>query len=402
MLSSLVKEDPLDRMNKLPTAFPRDHYRRLRSFWALSRSTLEDLSSKAYSSLLRHPFARTFQPSAAIIRLLFPDRFDWHEPLSQFPTGAALAETGFYARQDRLPLLSDLCQLALLWVLAQQIKPAHHLIRWLLPLLEHPMLWVSDETYDPQEFDCSAFLFYTYLGKREKAAIYKEKSLQRGPVDPFFLVLEQEISSLPIFQEEPRASIVYDQQLGIWANASIALTLSGHGTSLGTLHSHGVEVRAFGPQFYPLTDLQLFGIHGLHQAQNIEDFHMCGWTRCYAEPQVWMEVNFLSNALETRMSAYWLGLTSEKKAAFVFYIKADTAHVGAEVFRSKSLQRYKGSSEVISFNEGALSIICSSRRPLQLIPLAGEDCFWGADFLLAFDVNPFDSTRSFLFKHPPQ
>ncbi len=398
MLSSLTKEEPLDGMDWLLLASPRGHYRRLRSFWALSRSAVEDLSLSAPVSLIHHPFARTFQPSAALIRLLFPKRFDYQEPLSQFPSGAVLAETGLYAAKDRLPLLPELGQLALLWMLAGEIVAANRLIKWLLLLLEHPTLWVSEEEYDPQEFDCSAALLYTYLGNNEKASFHKEKSLARGPIDPFFTMLEREIPSFPPWQEESLLSFFSDPSLGVWAHSSLALTLSGHGTSLGTFRNHGVEVRAFGPQFYPLTNLQLFGVRGLYQAQHLSESQMCGWTRCHAQPEVWLEVNVLSSALETHLAAQWLGLSSERKAAFVFYVKADSARVADELFRSKSLQRYKGSSDAVSFNEGAFTISCLKKRSLQLIPLAGEDCFWGADFLVAFDISPFDSIESFFFQ----
>ncbi len=397
MLSYLVQEEPLDKMDRLAVC-PRSHYRRLRSFWALSRSTSKDLSLHEPSSLFRHPFVRTFQPSAALVRLLFPHEFSCREPLIQFPTGAALVETGAYAARDRLPFLPELCQLALLWVLAGEVEAAGRLIKWLLPLLDHSTLWTSEEAYDPQEFHCSASQLYSYLGNVEKATLHKEKSLQSGPVDPFFMVLQKEISSLPPFEKGVLAPVILDPHLGLWANSSIALTLSGQGTSLGAFQGHGVEVRAFGPQFYPLTDLGLFGIRGLHQAQHLDEVQMCGWTRCFAQPEVWLEVNFLSTALETRLATQWLGLTSEKKAAFAFYVKADTARVGDEIFRSKSLQRYKGSSDVVLFNDGAFAISCSMKRPLQLIPLAGEGCFWGSDFLLAFDMSPFDSVESFLFQ----
>ncbi|HAB99306.1 MAG TPA: hypothetical protein DCE71_05745, partial [Parachlamydiales bacterium] len=193
---------------------PRSLYRRLRSFWALSRSSSADLSLHAPSSLIRHPFVRTFQPSSALIRLLFPHEFSCREPLFQFPTGATLVETGSYAAKDRLPFLPELCQLALLWVLAGEVEAASRLIKWLLPLLGHSTLWTTEEAYDPQEFHCSVSLLYTYVGNLEKAVFHKEKSLQRGPVDPFFVVLEKEISSFPSFDKGLQSSVVLDPYLG--------------------------------------------------------------------------------------------------------------------------------------------------------------------------------------------
>jgi hypothetical protein len=405
MTPSLVMGESLDGINKLSefSSGPRSYYRRLRSFWALSYIQAEDISSYAYSSLVRHPFVRTFLPSSAIVCLLFPKLTELHEPISQFPSGAVFAETGLYAKHEKLPLLPELCQLALLWILAKQIHSAHRLIEWLFPFLKYPTLWISEEAYDPQEFDFSVALLYRYLGLAQKAEKHKQRALKLGAADPFFISLEDALSSFSysrqLNHEQLETSIFYDQSLGAWTNESVALTLSGEGTSLGVFRKDSVEVRAFGPQFYPLTQLQLFGIRGIHQAESVDNTYVSGWTRCFGEPNVWLQVYLSSELLETKLFVRWLGLNSEKKAAFVFYVKADTARIGSEVFRSKSLQRYRGGAESVSFNEGALVVTCLTVSSLELIPLAGENCFWGADFLLAFAVNPYDPVGSFLFKY---
>lgn len=382
--SSVCSHEPL-----APFLTPRDYYRYLRSFYP---------SSKISLSLLRHPFVCAFQPSAALIRLLFPNRIEFHEPIFQFPSGAVFVDVGFYSKQANFPLLSELCQLVLLWRLVGQIEAADRLIAWLFPFLNHPTFWTSEENYDPQEFAFSVSLLYDLLDLRQNAEEHWQRGVKLGPVDPFFLTLKETKFSKAILSNLNSSAVFFDQNLGVWVNEVAGFTLSGNGTSLGTVQGKDVSICAFGPQLYLLADMKFFGIQGVHQAESVDVLHLSGWTRFFADPNAWLHVHFSFKAFEIELNVQWLGLTSDKKNFFVFYVKADTAHIGDEVFLSKSLQRYRGNGKQVSFNGKDFIIECSKAQVIELIPLVGKDYFWGADFLLAISLNPFDSSESFFFR----
>ena len=278
-------------------------------------------------------------------------------------------------------------------ILNEKEKEAHRLIQWLLPFLDFKTLWVSEKRYNEEEFWLSAYLLFSYIGLHEKADAClleaKERLLSlHRPINPFFFALEGKLKELPSPTGLLFHQTSFDASLGAWidrgAELSSAITLSGYGTSLGVFQKKGVEVRAAGPQFYPLTDAMGFGIKGLHVAHVIDSSRMRGWTRCFGQNDVWVDVSIEGPKLDLK----FIGTVPEKKMVFSFYVKAKMAEISGSVFRSNSLQRYNGDDLVIQ---------ASVSNKVELIPLAGKECFWGADFLVAFEINPFEPTLSLQF-----
>ncbi|MBX9744731.1 MAG: hypothetical protein K2X08_05920 [Chlamydiales bacterium] len=369
----------LGRFVDEPLINPRDHYRCLRAGWALSRQ--KKLPRAVCSSFLDHPFARQFEPSKAIVHLLlYPNHFN-EERLDG--SLVSLLDSGL--------MLCEMAQLAFLWVLQGDIKPAEHLIKQLFVLFKHPTLWTLEAVYDLEEFENSIALLYSYLG-------LAEKSRALHPVDPFFLALKEALcghscSFTPVEH-------FYDSAIGVWVNPSSSVSLSGYGTSLATFRSHEVEICAFGPQFYPLTNIDLFGVQGIHQAQSMDDLHICGWTCCFGQKDVWLQTAVCLEHSQWQIDLRWAGLSPTKKTYIVFYVKAKSAHIANQVFFSKSLQRYTALAQSVYFNNREFMIASSDVRPVELVPLAGQGCFWDADFLLAFEMNPFDPLGHFTLGVP--
>lgn len=359
---------------------PRDLYLYLRKIWAESVSNDETFSK----DLLLHPFVKMFEPSKVVSRFLGGAKtFDLTE------NGSLPSMT----EEQKALSLSELCQLALLKVIGERQNEADELIQKLLTLLPFSALWVSEELYDPIEFYFSAYIIYSYTGFTKEAALCKMAIL--GAKNPFFTRLEEALSLCIPSKTFSLNPFFMDKPTGTWVSDRFAITLSGYGTSLGAFREEEVEIRAFGPQFYPLTNSKQFGIRAIHAAQTIDEKHISGWTCCFSEPDVWLHVEaLLGGGLHVR----WVGLTTEKKGAFVFYVKAKTALVENHLFVPRSLQRYRGIAKEIHFNEGSFSIYLREPRQMELIPLAGEGCFWNSDFLIAFEMSPFDSEECFSFR----
>lgn len=149
-----------------------------------------------------------------------------------------------------------------------------------------------------------------------------------------------------------------------------------------------VELRAMGPQPLPLSDHQkLFG----YQEPPVE-----GWACCKGLPEVWVEMKEAQTEGVHAWSLRFVGLTPTTPLGWVFYVKAPSASVQKEVLKPQSLRRYQGEIQSILFEQG---VSLQSEQPLkgQVIPLAGDETFWGATFLICFEIHPLSPQLHFKF-----
>lgn len=148
----------------------------------------------------------------------------------------------------------------------------------------------------------------------------------------------------------------------------------GEKIPLGSLSSGSIEIPVFGWQGAPLSDSERFGIDRIEPSLR--------WGRISCQKEVWFEVKPLKQALEVVL--YGSKLTDP--LFFVFYVKASQATIGEATYLPKTLRRYSGDSMPVCFSE-EMEIVAEPSPHMELIPLAGGGCFWGADFLLAFSCR---------------
>ncbi len=249
----------------------------------------------------------------------------------------------YIPKWDFMPL-QKLCRLALLWQEAGFQKEASELAYWLFQWESFSSLWCPDKEYREEEIQHSFSLLRAI---------------------------------------EPIAAGVLDCNISIQSNpfTSSAFTLDGRGTSLGFIRAEEVEIRAFGPQSASLS----FGING--RGVN-------GWTRTLADPEVWLEMNVELKERDYRLDFKMIGLKPELPLSLAFYVKAQSCQIGEEMLKPKSLRRYFGEVNSILFGN-KLRIESAQPYKVQIIPLAGEGCFWDCQFLLSFELQPFVSQTSF-------
>ena len=268
-----------------------------------------------------------------------------------------------------LPLF-ELYQLAMLWSIAGFSQEASSLAHSISPLIDFPFLWCREDEYNEEESELSSVLFRLGNFSSQKK------------IPPFFLALAKLFFGFDVpcsvdpFSPQPLFFHSVDTQG--------ALSLLGRGTSLGTFRSKEIEIRAFGPQALPLNDPKQFGIERTLGGAD-------GWTNVSALPEVWFEVK---KFIEIGLNIRFLGITLEKPLNFSFYIKAPVAQIGPARFQPKSLNRYKGESAPVIFGD-KFQIESMVSTKMELIPLAGEGCFWGTEFLLSFEIHPFESRGVF-------
>ena len=94
-----------------------------------------------------------------------------------------------------------------------------------------------------------------------------------------------------------------------------------------------------------------------------------------------------------------MGLKPENPQHIAFYVKAKQASVESQIFLPKSLKRFKAQASRVVF-ENHLHLEPSTPLNSQVIPLAGEGCYWDSGFLILFEVTPFLSQITFNLFRP--
>lgn len=310
----------------------------------------------------------------------------FRHPLADLISHLLIRET----RIDQPPLrdeveplpIGELCQLALLRGISGE--DGESLGRKILPFCSFPSLWSFEKTYNLKETQIAITLLLRSFGE------------SRGlptDLDPYFQALEKQLPSWkkPSVMDTSFGELQFGSKIeGAFVNAGSKFLDTG--VSLGALRSKvvsGVEIPAFGPQVHPLNDSKLFGIY-----QSRSDLK---WSSVFAKKDVWLETTpwIERDTVDVR----FYGLTPDFPISFVFYVQAENVRIGGELYLPKSLRRYNGLAKGVRFerNGSSLSIenVCASK--MELIPLAGEGCFWDSDFLLAFEISPHDERASFKF-----
>ena len=267
------------------------------------------------------------------------------------------------------PVLSigELCQLALLKAISG--GDGKSLAQKILPFHQFSSLWCKEKAYNENEAVWSIALLLRAFGKYIP--------IPPNP-DPYFIALAK---FSPEWTEEQR---IEDggARLYLGPQMTAAFATSGEGIPLGVLHAGEIEIPAFGPHAYPLNDPNRFGIRRAYPEER--------WAATAAEPDVWFEAkpNLVQGIIETR----FFGLKSESPIAFAYYVKAEEAHIEGDILKPKHLRRYLGPSKKVTFIKGAsrLSLDCEPAVKMEVIPLAGEGCFWNANFLIAYEIPLID------------
>jgi hypothetical protein len=154
---------------------------------------------------------------------------------------------------------------------------------------------------------------------------------------------------------------------------------------LGALKCGSIEIPAFGPHLHPLNDSTMFGVHRTETV----------WSAVSAQKEIWFDVQCSETGFTTR----FMGVAPNISLFFVFFVKAELAFVGEDLFPPRSLQRYHHRAQKVTFHshQDRLTIENKIATKMQLIPLAGEGCFWDSDYLLAYEIPSHDSRACFEF-----
>lgn len=275
----------------------------------------------------------------------------------------------FIPRTLTMPV-SELCQLALLWACAGE-KEAASALASSIPL-DFPWMWCRENEYSEEEALASISLLSQAMGNRAEERFGA----------PYFKALSKQLQKIDFSK-----SSLIDWTLIEADNLRCCLSFSGNRTSIGALSSDSAEIRAFGPQSFPLSDSLGFGIRRVLQHEN-------RWASFAASPEVWFEIKPRTENGGIFFDLTFFGLKPNIPLAFSFYVKASSAQIGSEKLKPKTLQRYQGVSKPLRFGQ-SLSIESLIPGKMEVIPLAGGGGYWDCEYLTAFEIHPINAKMAF-------
>lgn len=200
--------------------------------------------------------------------------------------------------------------------------------------------------------------------------------------------------------------------------ATVICAGSGCKSGMGVFLSQDAGVVNFGPQLLPLGCCSAFGLAGRAQKAHLHEEKECFSLsyRCrLASPSersifnlqdsgysgFWMHADVKGNLQEISLHSHFEGFSPLNKIVFSFFGKAEACFVaGSHKLTPKSLDRYTGPAQTLSFSGklGGVSIEATEgASKMEIIPLAGDESFWGADFLAVYTLA--DPTIAFSLKN---
>lgn len=242
---------------------------------------------------------------------------------------------------------------------------------------------------------------------------------QTEKMHPIWPLIEKWLEQYQVLPSVPLAlsEQIYDASTALVGYRSpaqhVICTLHGEHTGLGALRFGDVEIVNYGPQYLPLGECHGFGIegnalsdHGMRRS-TIEwrphFFSLKGCTRLVDQPStspfemgkfrgIWLEVMQEFKKPHFYLKTNFLGLDGWEAVVFSFFVKADKCKLSSQqLLLPRTLERYEGEVQTLTF-ETQQSVLelrsLSFKGSMQVIPLAGGNNFWGADFLIAYALSP--------------
>jgi hypothetical protein len=205
---------------------------------------------------------------------------------------------------------------------------------------------------------------------------------------------------------KPDAEYRYlDTELGIVFHRSEDQTMvclaSGCKSGMGAFLVRKGGVLNFGPQLRPLGECAGFGIAGRGrnvQATENELRYQCRlaaphdrdtgipWLKDSGYCGTWIESACTIQPDCLALSCALEGFRPLADFLFTFFVKAEACFVaGSHKLTPRSLDRYQGPPQAIKIDGLTISPE-EGFRSMEVVPLAGDESFWGADFMISFTL----------------
>ncbi|MCH9703436.1 MAG: hypothetical protein K0U13_01460, partial [Chlamydiae bacterium] len=193
-----------------------------------------------------------------------------------------------------------------------------------------------------------------------------------------------------------------DHELGmvrmIDDESTFLATACGCKSGMGANLYRDVGIVNYGPGLLPVGDCSGFGLAGRPRNFSYEEGIIRYQTRIAAPHNrktgfpvedsgysgMWIEVE--QSLEKTRCS--FDGFRPLSQLSFSFFVKAPFVMVaGSHKLIPKSLDRYMGPPSAVLLDGGLELEVLGGASNMEVIPLAGDESFWGTDFLVSFSLD---------------
>lgn len=295
-------------------------------------------------------------------------------------------------------------------------KATEEIIRWQKHLITREGAIVTGPWMQENLFSKANVYAWNYL----LFSVVSGESILYGSIEELSMELVEKIDPLtyfiaeyieekrpPLALSEVSEGICYFKDLGalVFQEGGCygAISVLGKGTGIGSFAKKHLHIHSFGPHFFPLGEIGHYGIdreynpldgafNDLFFEARDNGFYFSGWTKAVylpGEGRLWLKISLIQELGVFRLRVQTEHLSQKQNFAFVFFVTAKSAQIGRQVkLLSSSLDRYVGQKEAICFSsyEEELLIEPQFATEQEVIPLAGMDHFWGADFLVAHTI----------------
>lgn len=197
-----------------------------------------------------------------------------------------------------------------------------------------------------------------------------------------------------------------DPELGILfhrtKHQTVMCLASGCKSGMGAFLVREGGVLNFGPQLHPLGECGGFGLAGRGENIHIAEERLryrcrlaaphdrdtgIPWLRDSGYSRAWMDSECLIDAGQLVARCTLKGCRPPTDFLFTCFLKAQACFVaGSHKLTPRSLDRYQGPPQWIQI-DGVQMIPESGFHSMEVVPLAGDESFWGTDFMVALSIR---------------
>ncbi len=329
----------------------------------------------------------------------------------QLPNGATCLDVGGFSREGQVPEPLESAELGSLWmILGLRLKneiliyAGLKIAVWQTHILDHLgtphfSLWNRQPPIEDYHH-----LLFTLAYRLTSEDRFYQLSHPRARLSKLeTLVPEKKKDPFPLSSRHLAEEVTVGMIKFTTPECSIASCVTGWNSGFFSYHKESVAILNSGPQVKPFDSVQGFGIdrscggkfHDLLWEKTAYHFRLKGWTKIFALP-TWMEVDTFYQAQTVTLSCLIQEDQPRHNLALVFYVKCEQISMGGvATLQARSLETYLGKSLPLEFRSRNEKIVFETQtdQVMEIIPLAGGNYFWGADFLIAFHVDENNSYK---------
>jgi hypothetical protein len=178
---------------------------------------------------------------------------------------------------------------------------------------------------------------------------------------------------------------------------------SGEKTGFASINLDEIGIAAIGHQILPSKNLALFGLEKGFTRISQENGPSHSWVQVICQDMktpskdLWSEINLQKEADEIILQLRNENFGEDKHVMCVFFLKGEEFYLGTERKTFQLFEQYKGEVVPVSFRgiNKKIEIIAEFDTTMHVIPLGGSDEYWGANYLLAYDLPQYGKLYTF-------